>query len=99
MDGLGKGEMGVGIDMTIACSSILIVASFSFPLLLNSAASLSFSYLFSTANRDDPEARRTVYDMYNDRDVVLTERDLEIIRWVGLLSSYSACCSSFYLLF
>ena len=32
------------------------------------------------ANRDDPEARRTVYDMYNDREVVLTERDLEIIR-------------------
>ena len=33
-----------------------------------------------SANRDDPEARRTVYDMYNDREVVLTERDLEIIR-------------------
>ena len=32
------------------------------------------------ANRDDPAARRTVYDMYNDREVVLTERDIEIIR-------------------
>ncbi len=32
------------------------------------------------ANRDDPEARRTVYDMYNDAEVVLSERDMEIIR-------------------
>lgn len=29
---------------------------------------------------DDPTARRTVYDMYNDREVVLTERDMEILR-------------------
>jgi ribosome biogenesis protein ERB1 len=33
-------------------------------------------------NRDDPTSRRTVYDMYNDREVVLSERDLEIIRRV-----------------
>ena len=32
------------------------------------------------SNRDDPEARRTVYDMYNDRAVALSERDMEIIR-------------------
>ena len=32
------------------------------------------------SNRDDPEARRTVYDMYNDRAVTLSERDMEIIR-------------------
>jgi ribosome biogenesis protein ERB1 len=32
------------------------------------------------ANRDDPAARRTVYDMYNDQEVVLSERDMEIIR-------------------
>lgn len=32
--------------------------------------------------RDDPAARRTIYDMYNDREVVLSERDLEIIRRV-----------------
>lgn len=32
------------------------------------------------ANADDPASRRTVYDMYNDREVVLSERDLEIIR-------------------
>eukprot|EP01035_Chromulina_nebulosa_P018965 gene18965-24775_t len=29
---------------------------------------------------DDPLARRTVYDMYNDKEVVLSDRDLEIIR-------------------
>ena len=34
------------------------------------------------AHRDDPEARRTIYDMYNDRDIVLTEREMEIIRRV-----------------
>jgi len=34
------------------------------------------------AHRDDPEARRTIYDMYNDRNVVLTEREMEIIRRV-----------------
>jgi ribosome biogenesis protein ERB1 len=32
------------------------------------------------ANRDDPAARRTIYDMYNDREVVLSQRDMEIIR-------------------
>jgi len=32
------------------------------------------------ANRDDPAARRTIYDMYNDQEVVLSERDMEIIR-------------------
>lgn len=31
-------------------------------------------------NRDDPAAGRTVYDMYNDRTVVLSDRDLEILR-------------------
>jgi ribosome biogenesis protein ERB1 len=31
-------------------------------------------------NRDDPLALRRIYDMYNDREVVLTERELEIIR-------------------
>lgn len=30
--------------------------------------------------RDNPAALRTVYDMYNDREVVLSERELEIIR-------------------
>lgn len=30
--------------------------------------------------RDDPTSGRTVYDMYNDRKIVLSERDLEIIR-------------------
>jgi len=34
------------------------------------------------ANRDDPAASRTVYDMYNDRHVVLSEREMEIIRRV-----------------
>ncbi len=34
------------------------------------------------ANRDDPNASRTIYDMYNDRNVVLSERELEIIRRV-----------------
>jgi ribosome biogenesis protein ERB1 len=34
------------------------------------------------ANKDDPAAARTVYDMYNDRHVVLSERELEIIRRV-----------------
>jgi ribosome biogenesis protein ERB1 len=34
------------------------------------------------ANRDDPAAGRTVYDMYNDRQVVLSEREMEIIRRV-----------------
>ena len=34
------------------------------------------------ANRDDESSRRTVYDMYNDREVVLSERDMEIIRRV-----------------
>jgi ribosome biogenesis protein ERB1 len=34
------------------------------------------------ANRDDPAASRTIYDMYNDRNVVLSERELEIIRRV-----------------
>jgi ribosome biogenesis protein ERB1 len=32
------------------------------------------------AGKDDPEARRTVYDMYNNREVVLTEREMEMIR-------------------
>jgi ribosome biogenesis protein ERB1 len=32
------------------------------------------------ANRDNEEARRTVFDMYNNREVVLSERDIEIIR-------------------
>ncbi len=32
------------------------------------------------ANRDDPASRRTIYDMYNDREVVLSKRDMEIIR-------------------
>ena len=32
------------------------------------------------ANRDDPSSLRTVYDMYNDREVVLSERDLELIQ-------------------
>lgn len=32
------------------------------------------------ANKDDPSSMHTVYDMYNDRHVVLSERDLEIIR-------------------
>jgi ribosome biogenesis protein ERB1 len=31
-------------------------------------------------NRDDPLALRRIYDMYNDREVVLSERELEIIR-------------------
>ena len=31
-------------------------------------------------NKDNASSNRTVYDMYNDRDVVLSERDLEIIR-------------------
>ena len=34
------------------------------------------------ANKDDPSASRTIYDMYNDRQVVLSERELEIIRRV-----------------
>lgn len=34
------------------------------------------------ANKDDPASRRTIYDMYNDREVVLTEREMEIIRRV-----------------
>lgn len=34
------------------------------------------------SNRDDPNASRTIYDMYNDRHVVLSERELEIIRRV-----------------
>lgn len=34
------------------------------------------------SNRDDPESRRTIYDMYNDREIVLSERELEIIRRV-----------------
>lgn len=46
------------------------------------------------ANRDDPEARRTVYDMYNDRNVVLTERDLEIIRCL-ILSLFCSALSLF----
>ena len=33
-------------------------------------------------NRDDPNASRTIYDMYNDREIVLSDRDLEIIRRV-----------------
>lgn len=32
------------------------------------------------ANKDDPSSMHTVYDMYNDRHVVLSERDLQIIR-------------------
>lgn len=32
------------------------------------------------ADRDDPLAMRRVYDMYNDREVVISERELEIIR-------------------
>lgn len=32
------------------------------------------------SNQDDSASRRTVYDMYNDKEVVLSERDLEIIR-------------------
>jgi ribosome biogenesis protein ERB1 len=32
------------------------------------------------ANRDDPASRRTIYDMYNDQEVVLSKRDMEIIR-------------------
>ena len=34
------------------------------------------------ANKDDPASMHTVYDMYNDRHVVLSERDLQIIRRV-----------------
>ena len=34
------------------------------------------------ANKDDPTSMHTVYDMYNDRHVVLSERDLQIIRRV-----------------
>ena len=30
--------------------------------------------------RDDPNSQRTVYDMYNDREIILSDRDLEIIR-------------------
>ena len=32
------------------------------------------------SSRDDPNSRRTVYDMYNDKEIVLSDRDLEIIR-------------------
>lgn len=32
------------------------------------------------ANDDDPEAKRTVYDMYNDKEVVLSKREIELIR-------------------
>ena len=32
--------------------------------------------------RDNPDSNRTVYDMYNDREIVLSNRDLEIIRRV-----------------
>jgi ribosome biogenesis protein ERB1 len=32
------------------------------------------------AHHDGPNANRTVYDMYNDREIVLSDRDLEIIR-------------------
>lgn len=32
------------------------------------------------SNRDESAAMRTVYDMYNDREVVLTQRDIEIIQ-------------------
>ena len=32
------------------------------------------------AHHDGPNASRTVYDMYNDREIVLSDRDLEIIR-------------------
>ena len=32
------------------------------------------------SNRDDPEFRRTIYDMYNDREIVLSEREFEILR-------------------
>jgi ribosome biogenesis protein ERB1 len=32
------------------------------------------------AHKDDPSSMHTVYDMYNDRHVVLSERDLQIIR-------------------
>ena len=32
--------------------------------------------------RDNPDSNRTVYDMYNDRQIVLSDRDLEIIRRV-----------------
>ena len=31
-------------------------------------------------NKDNDSSNRTVYDMYNDRNVVLSDRDLEIIR-------------------
>jgi ribosome biogenesis protein ERB1 len=31
-------------------------------------------------NKDDPLALRRIYDMYNDREVVISERELEIIR-------------------
>lgn len=33
-------------------------------------------------SRDNPNASRTLYDMYNDREIVLTDRELEIIRRV-----------------
>jgi ribosome biogenesis protein ERB1 len=33
-------------------------------------------------HKDDPAASRTIYDMYNGKEVVLTERELEIIRRV-----------------
>ena len=33
-------------------------------------------------NSDDPAAMRTIYDMYNDRKIVLSEREIEIIRRV-----------------
>lgn len=36
--------------------------------------------LISNSGANGGEAKRTVYDMYNDREVVLSERDLEIIR-------------------
>jgi hypothetical protein len=32
------------------------------------------------ADHDDPQSKRTVYDALNDREVVLSERDIEIIR-------------------
>jgi hypothetical protein len=32
------------------------------------------------ANRDDPGSNRTVYDMYNDREIVLSEKEIELIR-------------------
>lgn len=36
--------------------------------------------LISNSGASGGDAKRTVYDMYNDREVVLSERDLEIIR-------------------